>query len=91
MREVCLGGPEHFLGTDQTLRLMQTEYIYPEVANRLSPKEWEEAQKPVLVAQATKRKNHILSTHFPAHISEALDKALRERFNICLPPNAMWP
>lgn len=91
MREVCLGGPEHFLGTDQTLRLMQTEYFYPEVANRLSPKEWEEAQKPVLVAQATKRKNHILSTHFPAYIPEALDKALRERFNICLPRNAMWP
>jgi len=39
MKEVCLGGPGHYLGSDQTLRLMQTEYIYPKAANRMSPKE----------------------------------------------------
>ena len=27
MRDVCLGGPGHYLGSDQTLRLMQTEYV----------------------------------------------------------------
>lgn len=89
MREVCLGGPEHYLGTEQTLRLMQTEYIYPKIASRLSPKEWEEAQKPSIVKEATKRKNHILATHFPNHISEEVDAALRKRFNICLPRASM--
>ena len=29
MKQVCLGGPGHYLGSDQTLELMQTEYIYP--------------------------------------------------------------
>ncbi len=42
MREVCLGGPNHFLGHGQTLELMQAEYLYPEVACRRSPKEWVE-------------------------------------------------
>ena len=37
MKEVCLGGPGHYLGSDQTLKLMQTEYIYPNTANRMSP------------------------------------------------------
>ncbi len=40
MREVCIGGPGHFLGHGQTLALMQAEYLYPEVGCRRSPKEW---------------------------------------------------
>ncbi len=56
MRATCLGGPGHYLGSDQTLSLMQTEYIYPATANRQSPKEWEEKGKPDLLTEATKRK-----------------------------------
>ena len=91
MREVCLGGPEHYLGSDQTLRLMQREYVYPEIASRLSPKEWEEAQKPLIVAEATTRKNRILASHFPAYIPEEIDEAIRQRFDIHLPRTAMRP
>ena len=40
MKDVCLSGPGHFLGSDQTLQLMQTEYIYPALGNWMSPKEW---------------------------------------------------
>jgi hypothetical protein len=46
IREVCLNGPGHYLGHRQTLSLMQKEYIYPGVGNRMSPKEWNEAGKP---------------------------------------------
>ncbi|HMO71717.1 MAG TPA: trimethylamine methyltransferase family protein, partial [Paracoccaceae bacterium] len=28
MRQVCMGGPGHYLGSDQTLALMQSEYVY---------------------------------------------------------------
>jgi trimethylamine--corrinoid protein Co-methyltransferase len=61
MKEVCLGGPGHYLGSEQTLALMQTEYIYPAVANRMSPKEWNEAGKPLLLDGAIARKNDILA------------------------------
>ncbi len=40
---VCVDGPGHYLGNEQTLALMQKEYVYPQVANRMSPKEWNEA------------------------------------------------
>ncbi|MEO0386871.1 MAG: trimethylamine methyltransferase family protein, partial [Pseudomonadota bacterium] len=49
MKSVCLDGPGHYLGTDQTLQLMQTEYVYPALGNRMSPKEWEEGGRPALL------------------------------------------
>ena len=36
-------GPSHFLGQDQTLSMMQSEYVYPEVGDRLSPDDWHDA------------------------------------------------
>jgi trimethylamine--corrinoid protein Co-methyltransferase len=35
---------------------MQTEYIYPALGDRSSPKEWVENGKPDLLANATQRK-----------------------------------
>ena len=85
IREVCLGGPGHYLGSDQTLALMQTDYVYPLTADRLSPKAWEEKGKPDLVAQATARKQAILSQPAAAAFDPATDRAIRDRFVIHLP------
>ena len=81
MKEVCLGGPGHYLGSDQTLKLMQTEYIYPKVGNRMSPKEWNEAGKPLLLEAALARKNEILS-RAGCVIDPEIDRAVRAKFNI---------
>ncbi|MFZ1481330.1 MAG: trimethylamine methyltransferase family protein, partial [Paracoccaceae bacterium] len=81
MKQVCLGGPGHYLGSDQTLKLMQTEYIYPNVANRMSPKEWNEAGKPLLLDAAIARKNQILA-QAGSVIDPELDRAIRGKFNI---------
>ena len=83
MRSVCLEGPGHYLGSDQTLALMQTEYIYPAVGNRMSPKEWGEAGKPKLLDAAIARKNAILNKAGNT-LDPALDSAIRERFNIVI-------
>ena len=84
MKDVCMGGPGHYLGHDQTIGLMQTEYIYPELSDRSSPKEWEELGKPNLVAEAVKRKNQILSEFVPQHIPEELDARIRADYGIRL-------
>jgi trimethylamine--corrinoid protein Co-methyltransferase len=81
MKEVCLGGPGHYLGSDQTLRLMQTEYVYPTLGNRMSPKEWVEAGKPQLLDRAIARKNELLAKA-GCMIEPDLDRAIRARFNI---------
>ena len=81
MKQVCLGGPGHYLGSDQTLALMQTEYIYPVVGNRMSPKEWNEAGKPLLLDKAIARKNSILSKA-GSQIDPELDEKIRQTYNI---------
>jgi trimethylamine--corrinoid protein Co-methyltransferase len=84
MRSVCLGGPGHYLGHNRTLELMQREYIYPEIGDRTSPKEWVERGKPDIVERAVKAKENILATHFPRHIGDELDARLRAEFPITL-------
>ncbi len=91
MRQVCLEGPGHYLGSQQTLGLMQSEYIYPKIGDRTSPKEWAEVGKPILVETATKEKERILSSFFPENISKDVDARIRERFKIHLPAARMRP
>jgi trimethylamine--corrinoid protein Co-methyltransferase len=81
MKAVCLGGPGHYLGSDQTLALMQTEYIYPAVGNRMSPKEWVEAGRPLLLDRAIARKNSILASA-GSQIDPQIDAAIRAAYNI---------
>jgi trimethylamine--corrinoid protein Co-methyltransferase len=84
MKDVCIDGPGHYLGHDQTIGLMQTEYVYPALGDRSSPKEWEELGKPNLVAEAVKRKQQILANFTPQHISPDLDARLRASYQILL-------
>ena len=37
------------------MSLMQSEYIYPKIGDRLSPKEWAEVGKPDIVEEAEKK------------------------------------
>ena len=82
MRQVCLEGPGHYLGHAQTLGLMQSEYVYPEVADRTSPKGWEEAGKPDLIQQAIARKQRILAESQAPFLDPATDAAVRAAFRI---------
>lgn len=84
MRQVCLGGPGHYLGSAQTLSLMQTDYVYPEIGDRSSPKEWIERNKPVLIETAIRRKRELLEGSSKAALSPEVDAAIRARFKIHL-------
>ncbi|WP_323766819.1 trimethylamine methyltransferase family protein [Marinovum sp.] len=85
IREVCLSGPGHYLGTDQTLGLMQTDYVYPALGDRSSPKEWQELGRPELLVKATARKLAILAERAPARLAAEVDAAIRARLPIHLP------
>ncbi len=85
MAQVCLGGPGHYLGTDATLARMQSDFVYPGLGDRTSPKEWAENDKPDLIENAIKKKEAILSAQNPVALDATLDLAIREKFNIHLP------
>ncbi|MEM1076428.1 MAG: trimethylamine methyltransferase family protein [Pseudomonadota bacterium] len=85
IREVCIGGPGHYLGTEQTLGRMQLDHVYPALGDRTSPKEWDENGKPDLIERATARKEEILGQRSGARFDPALDATIRKKFNIHLP------
>ncbi|WP_397544633.1 trimethylamine methyltransferase family protein [Roseovarius salis] len=85
IRDVCLGGAGHYLGTGQTLQRMQTDFVYPALGDRTSPKEWAELGKPDLIAKAVARKEAILAERAAARFDARLDRELRKRFRIHLP------
>ena len=91
MRDVCVDGPGHYLGHGQTLELMQREYLYPDLANRFSPKEWAELGKPDIVQMAVERKRKVLDEYFPNYIGEEHDEWVRNEFTIHLPKEQMQP
>jgi trimethylamine--corrinoid protein Co-methyltransferase len=88
MRQVCLGGPGHYLGHAQTLDRMQRDYVYPRCGDRTSPKEWAEVGKPDLVAAAARRKEIVLGRPSTVRWSEELDRAIRAKHPIRLKPQA---
>ncbi len=91
IRATCLGtdgsglGPGHYLGTDQTLNLMESNYVYPTLGDRTSPKEWAEKDKPDLLENAVARKEAILAQPSAAEFDPMLDAEIRKRFDIRLP------
>jgi trimethylamine--corrinoid protein Co-methyltransferase len=82
--QVCLGGVGHYLGSDQTLAVMQSEYIYPAFGDRSSPTEWADRGKPVMLERAIEKRDEILSSYFPKHISDETDAEIRKRFPIAV-------
>ncbi len=84
MRQVCLEGPGHYLGHEQTLGLMQSEYVYPVIGDRLSPKEWAEVGRPNLLESATAEKTRILTTPNQVALDEEIDNNIRAAMPIRL-------
>jgi trimethylamine--corrinoid protein Co-methyltransferase len=91
IRDACLNGPGHFLGAEQTLQLMQKDYLYPIVGDRVSPSEWAEKGSLNVVARAARVVDGLLANHYPGHLSDAVDERIRARFPVRLARERMRP
>ncbi len=83
---VCRGHEGHFLGEQQTLEMMTTEYYYPHTGDRQTRGNWRNGGRLNMAARARRRAKQILETHQPQSIPQEIDAAIRERFKIYLPP-----
>jgi len=84
--EVCRG-EGHFLGTQQSLTLMNSEYYYPHTSDRQSRDNWSTDGGLDMRERARLKAREILRTHRPEPIPAEVDAIIRERFEILLPPN----
>jgi len=82
-------GEGHFLGRPETLARMRTDFVYPGVGDRQPPNSWEEAGAVDVRARAQQRVREVLASHYPEHISEALDQEIRGAFSVLIPRAAM--
>jgi trimethylamine--corrinoid protein Co-methyltransferase len=83
IEQVCRG-EGHFLGTQQSLEMMHSEYYYPHTGDRQSRANWDEAGGLDMWERARSKARHILKTHQPIPIPLEVDAAIRERFEILL-------
>jgi trimethylamine---corrinoid protein Co-methyltransferase len=70
---------------------MQTEYLYPTVGDRTSPKEWEEKGRPSILEKAKRKLETILGSHYPGHVPKHIDDQIRATFPVRLPRSMMEP
>lgn len=84
-------GPGHFLGDEQTLALMESEYYYPKLSNRQNIGGWKEAGATDIRQRARQVIRRTLSTHFPTHVDDDTDGKIRANFRIRLDRNLMKP
>ncbi len=84
-------GAGHYLGAVETLEAMETEYHYPELADRRSTQVWSAEQPSDMLERAAAKADELLSTHFPTHLDTSLDETIRAHFPIRIDPAAMRP
>ena len=84
-------GEGHFLRSSQTLSLMKTEYLYPELADRSRQEEWEVEGSPDMRKRAELHARKILNSHYPVYIDDETDKKIRDRFPIKITKNIIKP
>lgn len=82
-------GPGHFLGHPQTLALMKTEFLYPSLSDRRDTTTWEQDGSPTIYMQAHERVKGMLREHYPEYIPRAVDRKMREQFDIRLKEEEM--
>lgn len=86
IEEVCRGGAGHYLGTQQSLSMMNTEYYYPHTGDRRRRDDWQEDGGLDMWERARREAREILATHEPERLPPEIDAAIRDRFEILLPP-----
>ena len=59
------------------------------VGDRRSPNDWTERGATDVVDRAMQKTKEILQKHYPQHVSREVDDAVRARFKVFLPREAM--
>jgi len=80
MRDVVFGAG-HFLGHEQTLSMMQSEYTYPLVGDRNSPDDWVDAGAKNVKDTAHEYVLRTLVTHVPDHVPAENVAQIRAAFD----------
>ncbi len=85
IRNVVMG-EGHFLGQQATLERMNSDFIYPDIADRSSVEEWLANGQPDIITKASIRAKTIIDKPLVPYIPAAIDQVIRDQYDIRLPP-----
>lgn len=77
-------GEGHFLGQQATLERMNSDFIYPDIADRSGVEEWLAKGQPNLITSANIRARNILTTPPVPYIADKTDQIIRDHYDIRL-------
>ncbi len=81
--------PGHFLGNEQTLKYMESEYLYPTLMDRSPAGAWESEGSKDVFQQSRDAVRDVMRSHYPNYLGADIDAQVRDRFPIRLPSQAM--
>ena len=87
----CAVDPGHFLGNEQTLSVMESEYVYPNLMDRAPADQWEAEGALDLFERSRIASREILATHYPNYFSPQADAQIRAKFPIRISSDNMRP
>ena len=77
-------GEGHYLGEAETLALMRTEYVYPQLADRCSVEEWVASGQPDIERRAHERAATLYEEAKRGRLAPPIDRAIRAAYDIRL-------
>lgn len=77
-------GDGHFLGDEATLERMNSDFVYPEIANRTDFQTWQEQNQPQQIDIARDEVNKVLAKDPVSLIPPEVDQQIRTKFDIRL-------
>ncbi len=77
-----VSGDGHFLGRPETYARMRCDFLYPEIADRISIDEWSASDRADMGQRAARRAARILERHWPDHLPDRLRCDLSYRFGL---------
>ena len=81
--DVCRGAG-HYLGELHTFERMKCDYFYPHIGDRRTPVEWQDDGAKPVGEVARDKTRELLHSHYPQHVDDVTDEALRQVFDIRL-------
>lgn len=84
IKEVVTTGEGHFLGGAHTMGAMERDYYYPKLANRDTPREWNDKGAPQAWGVAREKAREILNAEPDTYVSPNVEAAVRAKWNILL-------
>ena len=82
--ETVAKGAGHYLGEDQTIQLMETEFVYPSLANRDTPDDWSESGGFDIWERARIKADELLNLDLPSRIDPGTEQMIRAAYPVRL-------